>query len=71
MIKETLEGNGNKQKQMISKFIRRTRKASVQKRGRAIKTFNKKFSKLRRKAKAMMRIEYAEKKRLADKMSKV
>jgi hypothetical protein len=70
MIKETIKQNNNNQKAMLSKFLKRTRKAAVQKRGKAVLFFTKKMSKLRRQRKAMMRIEWEENKKLQDKTSK-
>ncbi len=70
MIKETIDQNAGNSKAMLSKFVKRTRKAAVQKRGRAIKFAQDKITKLKRKRKALMRLAWEEKKKLADRNSK-
>ena len=71
MIKETLENNNNNGKGMLSKFVKRTRKANVKKRGKAIKHRPLKASKLKRKRKAFMRLKWEHEQYIKSKTAKL
>jgi hypothetical protein len=71
MIKETLDANNGNPKSMLLKFVKRTRKANIQKRGKAIKFRSPKLSPLRRKRKAMMRIKWENEQYLKRKTAKL
>ena len=71
MIRETLDNNNNNSKAMLSKFVKRTKKANVQKRGKAVTHLPLKKSVLKTKRKALMRIEWEYQQYLKTKTAKL